>query len=200
MDHQQKCTYRRDTLQVSQALQVSKYHIHTRVKMTTLHSTHLSVTRFFSSKINGSIETKLKKTLQIRVILKVWCLGKDDDLHTTTSVIVLEHLKLEDEVDIFFKPNIEKTVLKMLMFRCHLLSGRNILRKGVCIDGDPRGPRGFQPLVWLLQKNSFHSFQDFRLIDPSKKSGPLVQIFTCILFKYLLTSKYTNMKICPQCY
>ena len=61
MDHQQKCTYRRDTLQVSQALQVSKYHIHTRVKMTTLHSTHLSVTRFFSSKINGSIETKLKK-------------------------------------------------------------------------------------------------------------------------------------------
>ena len=78
---------------------------------------------------------------------KAPCLGKDDDLHTTTSVIVLEHLKLEDEVDIFFKPNIEKTVLKMLMFHCHLLSDRNILRKGVCIDGDPRGPRGFQPLV-----------------------------------------------------
>ena len=26
------------------------------------------------------------------------CSGKDDDLHTTTSVIVLEQLKLEDEV------------------------------------------------------------------------------------------------------
>ena len=80
----------------------------------------------------------------------------------------------------------------MLMFQCHLLSDRNILRKGVCIDGDPRGPRGFQPLVWLLQKNSFHSFQDFRLIDPSKKSGPLVQIFTCI---YLTICWQVNIPI-----
>ena len=106
---------------------------------------------------------------------------------------------------LFFKPNIENTVLKMLMFRCHLLSGRNILRKGVCIDGDPRGPRGFQPLVWLLQKNSFHSFQDFRLIDPSKKSGPLVQIFTCIylticwqvnipIWKYALNATISTMQ------
>ena len=33
---------------------------------------------------------------------KAPCLGKDDDLHTTTSVIVLEHLKLEDEVNCTF--------------------------------------------------------------------------------------------------
>ena len=53
------------------------------------------------------------------------CSGKDDDLHTTTSVIVLEHLKLDDEV-----------ICLIYFQKLRFVAQFNILLQGVCVNGN----------------------------------------------------------------